>query len=759
MTILAQRRAQIGSKQYGNKADFNNIGIFAVNAMDAMGLDILGSDRGWAGMAVSRESSTSVRVTLGRAWKDGKFYANVDADSSVLVLNTVLPTASSVIVAIVATGTETPAAEQQRLFKDAQTGVKESQPWFTEMRRAMTVGFVVGGEAPTPLPPFIEPNYVPIAYVRLTPAGIPEEGGITMLTDYRLPTQQGMQARLLSLETFRQAIGTRVETLATDLAAIGSRVNRFNLPAVMQGLSRLAELEDMLGIDEGAQLQGFDRYMDEDDSDIHNVNYKARVEEGLRAPWAAEKEFAPQLKNADDPKLVTRSGWTLPVHTKELRLDIWGQFQSVNIANYQMADASFTVYPGAKRRRRYGSSYVYASNSAFWQKAAYSVNYIAKTFMVDGETYNITDEWIEDGVTYYRVEQYWDDKIPYWNGYQTVTHTAANGYLVGQTFLNAQAGWLVELDLRFGRVDPAKGLNVFICEVVNGEPSYDRIIATGSVAAGAVKMSPANDAAGVPTTVVVTPVFLEAGKRYGVIVSSSGDHAIACRNDNALSNGGFFIGDGNTWENLLAHDMNLRLRFAKFTAPYVMVQLKDDILNGGVSNIDAVTREMVPDGTEMYLMMRIDNEFHRFEKVSGTHPLASLPQRPELFLVMVGTTDVMPAINMSESRIRLLRIDDDFAHYSISRNAGAPVTEVTLTFELWGWKPGKHTLAAAILSGANTNVPNTITDYPQSNGSIRRVMTFALTGSPSAYVIRVVGSTTDINDWFVITKREDLAAA
>jgi hypothetical protein len=762
MTVLAQRRVVIGAKQFGNRMDWNNMGIFAVNAMDALGLDILGADRGWAGMAVSRESSNSVRVTLGRAWKDGKFYANVEDDSIVVSLATVAPTLAELIVAIVVTGAETLDGEEQRTFKTSGPGeplAKTPEPWKTEVRRALTVGYIPGSDAVTPQPPFIEPNYIPVAYVRMTTTGIPETGAITMLTDFQLPTQQGMQARLLSLEAFRQTIGSRVETLAGDLAAIGSRVDRLNVPAVRQSMSLIAEIADALEFDEGAQLQGFDRFMTEQDSDVDNVAYKARVYEGIRAPWAASKEVIPQLLNPTDPKVVTKSGWMMPVHTEERRLDIWGQYISVNISNFQYANNSFNVYPGAKRRRRYGPSQVHAANSAFWQKAAYAVDYLSETFMIDGETYNITDQWIEDGVTYYRVEQYWDDQQKYWNGYQSLVATAANGYTVGQTFLNAQAGWLTSLGLRFGRVDPDKGLKVFVCEAVNGQPDETRVVATGTVAAGGVLLAPPNNPEGVETRVTLTPVFLEAGKRYGTIIVSDGDHAIACRNDNALSNGAFFIGQGGSWTADPGKDMNLRLYFAKFTAPYVMVQLKTETLSGGITDIDAITREMVPDGAESYLMMRIDGNFYRFEKTPGTHPLAAQPQTVELFLVFVGTTEVMPAVKLPDSRINLLRIDDDFLHISEVRNAGGSVTEVELTWLIAGWDAAKHTFPVTITSGANTDTPDATTDYPLSDGTIRRVQSFTLTAPATTYQINAVGTTTDVTDWFVPQKREDLAAA
>jgi hypothetical protein len=752
-----QRRVPIGQNQYGSSSDAANFGIFAVGAMDALGADIVGPDAAWTEMAVIQESTSSVRVNFGRVWKDGKFFGNPDATTQVINLITVMPTSTKKIVTIFATGAEAEANILPRSFKNTTTGAKQTQNVATEIRRAMTLSYVGGAEAGTPQAPDLDANYVPIANVVLGMSGIES---IEMLTDYQLPTQQGMQSRLLSLETFRQTIGSRVETLASDLALTNEKIGQVNAPLLKLVARRLAEIEDLLGVNDEALLYGYDRFLTDDESDTAAVGYSARIDEGLRFPFAASDSATPAKLNPADPRVVTLSGWTLPVHQDVKRLDIWGQYISVNVSSYQYANTSFTIFPGATRRRRYGTSMVVSENSTFWQSAKYGVNYLTKTFTQGSETWLITDSWIDDdtGVTQYRVQQYWDDQIKYWNGYQSITPTAANGYLVGQTFLNAQAGWLTKIGLRFAKVDDAHAVKVFVCKAKDGQPDVTQVISTGTLTAGSAKASTGTDPAGIENVCTLTPAFLNPGERYAVMVVTGGDFAVACRSDNALSNGAFFIGDGSAWVADLGKDMNMRLYFADFSANYAEVSLQTVTLSGGITDFDIITREHVPEGCELYFEVQIAGSWVRLERNTGTHPLAAKPVTLPMRMVMVGTREVMPAIKLAESTINFHRGAAALTHFSEIRDVGTNVTNVEVKVRLVNWNGAKHTLTTTVLSGANTDSPDATTDEVQPDGSIIRTMTFTPAATDD-YQIKFVGATTDIADPFVVAWRYDEAAA
>lgn len=756
MANKSQRRVPYSLNQFINFADLNKFGIFAVEGDDALGLDLVGPDAAWTAIAATEESATSVRVNFGRIWLGGKFYSDPDKDTDVVSLVTVLPTSTKKIVTIVGTGAEVEAKHEPRSFKNSETGNVEPQTIPTEILRKLTLSYVAGNEGATPVAPTLDPTYVPIANVTLGAAGIEK---IDLLTDYRLPTLQGLNARMLSVEKFRLAIGTRVETLASDMATMRADVGQINAPAVRQMQRAFAELQDTLGIDEAGLLYGFDRMLTEDESDTAHGDYNARIEEGLRFPFAASGDVTPALLNPGDPRMTSRSGWSLPPFAEVARVDTWGQGVSVNVANYQYANTDFSIYPGAQRRRRYGPSMVVAGNSDFWQSAQYNVNYLTKTFNTGTENYLLTDEWTEDGVTYYRLQQYWDDKIKYWNGYQGITPTTQGGYLVGQTFLNAQSGWLTSIGLRFGKVDDTYGVKVYLCRAPNGEPDPKQIIAEGSIAAGAAQASQGDPAPGVENTVTLTPAFLNAGERYGVILVTGGDYAVACRADNALTNGAFFIGDGAAWAVDLGRDMAMRLYFAEFDVAFTSVQLETVTLSGGITDIDIVSTEHVPEGCELYWNVRFDGAWHRLERVTGTHPLAAAPATVELQLVMVGTRDIMPAIKLPDTVLRLNKGGSTFTHLSEVRDAGSAAASVRVELEIAAWDAGKHTLAATVEAAGNSDGPSASTDFPLPNGNIRRVMDFTLTAPSQTYQLKLVGGTNDVAAPFVVASRYDLASA
>ena len=66
-------------------------------------------------------------------------------------------------------------------------------------------------------------------------------------------------------------------------------------------------------------------------------------------------------------------------------------------------------------------------------------------------------------------------------------------------------------------------------------------------------------------------------------------------------------------------------------------------------------------------------------------------------------------------------------------------------------------LTTTILSGANTDTADTTTDILMPDGAMLRKMSFTLTAPSQTYVIKIVGTSTDIVDQFMIEHRYDTA--
>ena len=106
------------------------------------------------------------------------------------------------------------------------------------------------------------------------------------------------------------------------------------------------------------------------------------------------------------------------------------------------------------------------------------------------------------------------------------------------------------------------------------------------VAAGESTWSAANAAlpALVETPVPIVPTYLKSGRRYAIVLVTTGDHYVAMTNtDNGVVQGTFFVStDGAFFAGNLVDDMKMRLYYAKFSASRVVVELTPLQLAGGI---------------------------------------------------------------------------------------------------------------------------------------------------------------------------------
>lgn len=763
------RIVNFGDNQHVETKDMKNIGEFQREAHDALVAMGVGRGKGWDGFNVQIDGTTSVNVTMGVIAYNGALFGLADLAITPVDLLAASPSNSKRIVTIVATGAPTLSAPEPRSFEvvsiDPDTGEETStavpQQHYTESRRKVAVTHVPGDEAAVPTRPALLPNYVPIAYVTMqVGAGVV---GIEMALDYQVKSLQALEARLLAAEATLAVAGSQIETLSQTIANTRAAISNINVPLINQLARVTAEIQLAMGRDDDGLLFGFERFMTADNSNEEAVGYKARVEEGLRFPWAMSAEITPQLLNPSNSRVKSIGGWLLPAWQPKLRLDVWRQDIAVSVADYNYSNVSATVFPGAKTRRRSGPSMIVSENERFWQDVEYTYNYLTGTFSVGDEDWVVTGEWIQDGVVQRRVQQYFSDKIPYWNGYRSVTD-AVSGNLLAQTFLNAQPGWLVQAGLRFAKVT-ANDLKLYITGVKDGQPSFDVTYVQGLLEAEDAQASVAGDRVGVENKVNMQPLFMLPGQPYASQMVTAGDFAVACRADNYLTNGMLFNGDGLAYVADPGKDANLRLYFAQFDQNYVEVEMQSLTLTGGITDIDITTTEYVPDGNELIAKIQVGGVWHALDKIAGTHPLATLPPTVPFKFVMVGTRDAMPGINLAESKVHLRRADDDFVWQSETKNCGTNASTITVELELVNWKPvgggGKHTLVATVLTGgglATSDTPDTTTDVVLPNGNVRRTMVF--TPTPSAtFAVKLVGTTTDIADGFVVRSMYYLASA
>jgi hypothetical protein len=333
-------------------------------------------------------------------------------------------------------------------------------------------------------------------------------------------------------------------------------------------------------------------------------------------------------------------------------------------------------------------------------------------------------------------EYYWD---------RVVTEYTVAGATIAQTFLNAQAGWFLGPTVYF--TDPAASgdVHAVVCECTAGAPDLEKALCKVTVTAANLKKYPTE------TRFPMPPIFLEAGKRYAVVFTSSGAHKLAMADKNRYAAGTLMRAtDGAAFEpiDVADKDLLLELPFARFSASRVEVELAAQSLSGGMSDIDLLFEAIKPGGCELqfFYQPQASTDWYPIDDPQGTTPLNALPPLVRLKAVFVGSPDVMPGFALTGSRIMTYRLKTAFKHVSVLQTLGAASDEIKVTAYLEGFDPAHHTATVKLQIGATTEVHDSVVDevvppYGGSPGGIRRTATFNLPAPQTDFRIWLEGTT------------------
>jgi hypothetical protein len=357
-----------------------------------------------------------------------------------------------------------------------------------------------------------------------------------------------------------------------------------------------------------------------------------------------------------------------------------------------------------------------------------------------------------------RVTRYVDETSSeiYWD---RIVHTEnVIGSIVGETFLNSQDGWLTSLNLLFTKKAAVGDVRVLLVETVNGEPALDRVLAKQTLTPADIALYPAR------TPVGFKPTFLNKGRRYALVLVSSGAHFVATVANNKFAQGTIFYStDGAFVQGDLFTDLAFELNFAVFAAPIVTVQLAALELAGGIGTIDINADASLPEGTSIEFQVRIGTVWRTLGPDDG-NVLAGQPSLAQFRARFIGTTDVMPALGLGNGRtaVNLSRPGVALTHISEARNMPTDVDTVDVTFRFENWDGDHHAAAITLLTGgafATVETADAVVDAvdPQDAAALIRTATFTLAAPQDAYKIKLVGSTDDGLICFHGAERTDIA--
>jgi hypothetical protein len=758
-----ERRKLIDENQKVTQTDFLDFGLFPQQTFDDIGEGLLIPDQAFWGFPTVA-NGTNLVTGGGSLITGGVIYVNDDSGGTTFDLLPRMPVATRKIVTVGVWGQEIDSDQEPRTFLiDATTRATEARVTSTERLRRAELSLVSGIEGPDPMPPALASNVLAVADVLLDTTGVVS---VTMREENRAPNLRSLQIMAKAFDVWRLRISSLIDTLMTELAALAGRIRGLApMSVVFPMMQQLAQVKDAVGLPETYTASGADYYLTEAGSDKTDADWLAMIEEGIRFPHALDRDMQLGALNTLDPNISIQDNFMLPKWDPSVRIDIPGKDGEIAIASIQYQTVDWVQKGRSRIRLRYGLPFVVCSNGAWWKSGQYDP--VANIFYRAGDTFTVitTTYDIPGNPTHFivRLAQFWYDTYEeyYWD--RIVTNHSISGSILAQTFLNANEGWLVGVNLHITRKAAVGDLTVLITEVNDsGAPAYDKVLGYTTIAPAVMVLWPA------PTFVSLVPIALKTGSRYAVVLMTAGNHYHATVTGNKFMGGSLFTSTDNAWaQGDLLSDLAIGMVFAKFRANRVEATLLPLQLENGIAAIDINADVALPQGTGFQLIfeVQIDGVWVPLA-ASSQDALLGLPAMLPFRAVFLGTQDMMPGLGVSSnSRALTWRPRSDFRHISDIRTMPVATTVntvyVDLRLESWRGTP-HHTCVVKLEYGTSygsTATAGVITDLeaPDDPTALLRRCVFTFGTPISSYKIRIEGTTDNVLTPFLVSQRIDVA--
>ncbi len=753
-------------RQEVQATDFNNIAGYGRASMDHVVADAIQNGKSWTDFTVTRTAIAQVTVSAGRLYNAGAVYVS-EADT-VFDLLTDLPGANSRWVAIVTWGQDVDEDTQPRSFLiDATANTTEAQAVAMRSVRKANIGTVVGVAAPQPAKPTVDASNVIVAWVLLNTTDVVS---VTLNEDARLPRLIEEQARVDDLEAWRALIGVRVDGLASDMARLRAELGATAKSRLLDQMAMdVARLKEAAELEDAYTDYGADRFLDTTETDTGDVNLLTKVEEGVRFDDEAAQAEALQIFNPLNPDVVISNGFLLPLYTeqKRFKVDVWNEEHS--ISQYQYQTHNMVQRTVSRQRIRYGETITVCTNSAWFRSGRYDA--AQNVFYKAGDTWEVISGHPGVNHTAVRLRRFWVDTYDesYWD--RIVINHAISGQQIGQTFLNPQDAWLTSIGLYFTQAGATGNVHVAIAQVTeSGTPDLNNLL--NVVTLDVADIEAAADGS-TETKVVFPATFLEAGKRYAILLTTGGNHYVGMASGTEYAQGTFFYSvDGAYQQGTAEKDLMFSLYFANFAKTRTVVDLQPLSLSGGIAAIDILAPLIRPGSTELTFEIQVSGVWTPLgDVVSGNTVLFGLPALLPFRAVFVGTTDVQSGINLTDSVLKYNRARTTFKHISTGYTLAAPTQSFKVVAVIENFYETNHDLTCTIQAdGAGGEIsPASVVDVEldppldprdANHKRIRRTWTWTateITAAMSSVRITMDGATTSALDTFHVAERTHLA--
>ncbi|MBY6239805.1 hypothetical protein [Methylosinus sp. Sm6] len=715
--------------------------------------------RGFAGLGVTRKTSTVVNVAPGRYYDGaGRMYGLDQA--SEIDLAPYLPSVSARIVAIVCYGQVNDAHSVVRDFINPATEEATPRQVYLEKQRQVMLTVVAGTEAASPVNPVIGSTYLGVAYVRLTPAGLAAQSYITMIAANEIGSLDDAFDRVETLESWKKAVNSSVEALRTEIARISSSLKGLaGADAILTVAREVARLREEIGLPDVYTASHADVYMTASQSDTANVAWLAKVEEGVRFADAHrnEQQIA-LLSSIDSAVTVTPGGLMLPKYSEVVSLSIGDQARErdldLPIAQYQMTTITGDVLKLSRLRQRYGEEFLICTNNRYWQTGEFDP--VSGVFQKGGETFTVAN--VKEAALNHRIirlERFFQDDWgeEYWEF--GATQKSVTGKLLAQTCLATAKRWVTGYDLWITDAAATGDVTLLVCDVLDGKPDLGRVYSWVTVAAADLVDNGW-------THFPLEPFVVLSKSRYAIVVVTAGAHTFKISNNNDYTQGTLYTFVDDAFAIAMPdRDLCFQEHVAKFTSTSTVVNLQPWSLDGGITGID-VLAPCVHGGGGVGLawQFKVNNTWYTLGKINGTTPFIGLPALVQARLALTHTHDFAPGIKLAESRVALTRPRTNGVAISQAWTPPAAITTVQITVLLSSYSTTYHTIAVTLLHGAGY-----ATEAAAASTSIRtrsdglKVLTVNFTGLPNltSYKWKFTFSTSNALKPFVIEEAADVA--
>jgi hypothetical protein len=731
--------------------DHNNLQIFVQDSLDHVVSDTITKAQRYAGFQVGKTAITTVSVDPGRLYSGGKRYAKNAATVQDFI--TSLPIAGKKIVSVVVWGQESDTNVTPREFLiNEETGAAEPRAVAMTKARIANVQFASGTEAPDPTPPIVDVGYTRVANITLSTTGVEK---IEMIVDNAVENLDAIGDRAESLEAFEAEAKPKIQTLSSDLASLANQLKATGSQALLERmLQRLAVIEFKDQIPLGAVDSYADYFLSQDRVNLSHPNSHCKVGEGVRFPDFNAAESQLQIFDPMNPKVMIKGGVMFPAYDRQVWQSNTNYSSETQIAGYSYQSFEMQEKTMSRQRVRYGSEFTVCTNSTFWATGTY--DYFTQTFKRGDETFQVSDPQILDtqvinfdangtaiNHSYLRLREIFVDSVdePYWDKV-TIPHTV-NGAQIAETFLQGQDIWLDAVGLYFTRLANSGSLTVSICEVTKfGTPNLNSVISHTTIDRSQMQAYPAE------TVVGLQPVFLQAGKRYAILLTTAADHWVGMTKGEDFTQGTFFyVLDGSYAQGDGTRDLMFNLYRAKFRQNRTVVEFSSLSLAGGMLSIDINADVIAPNSTQLTYEIKPEGSGTWYNLLDVNNYMlgqgGSIPVLTGFRAVLTGTVDMMPVLKLSGSLVRISRPDVTRTEISDVFTLPAATTNIHVIERYEGIDTDHHFAGVRLRTGSGYNTLVNPVASTQERGVdelgqnwIERHYVFALGAAVNSYVVQ-----------------------